>query len=491
MTASTTEPLIAAPLIADSSIAEPLINLSALNPRRGAGAAMRPPRSSQPSHRARAIPSVIGKYRIERVLGEGATSTVYLGHDDFAKRPVAVKLIHFDRLAEINAGILRRLLATEASLIGKLRHPHIVQIFDAVLEAHRGYLVMEYVAGPTLERFCAKDAALEPDRVAHLMFKCSRALAFAHSRGVIHRDIKPANLLLAGPREVKISDFGTAMQISAESTVISGVGSPAYMSPEQVRDDPVTHQTDIYSLGVVMYQLLAGHLPFQASNHYGLMYQIAHGTPTPFSHLRPDLPAAIGRIVHRAIARDLTERYAQWSDFSTDLATLFKTAAFATNEVGDSEKFSRLRNLPFFVEFEDSDLWEVVGLSVWHEVVGDRQLLSDGEPGDFFCIIADGEVKVTKHGTVLSVLTTGDCFGEMAYLQPQAMQRRNADVISITPTSVVIIPTDALKRASTRCHHRFDAAFIRLLVTRLNFANERLISTNTTASSLTIQLGRD
>ena len=416
----------------------------------------------------------IGKYRIERVIGEGSTSTVYLCRDDFAKRQVAVKLIHFDRLADINARILRRLLATEASLIGKLRHPHIVQIFDAVLEAERGYLVMEYVPGNTLERFCAQGSLLAPDSVAHLMFKCSRAMAFAQSRGVIHRDIKPANLLLAGKRGIKISDFGAAMHIAAEATIVTGVGSPAYMSPEQVRAQEVTHQTDIYSLGVVMYHLLTGHLPFKAGNYYGLMYQFVHGSPTPIATLRPDLPEQIGRIVHRAIARDLTERYATWAAFSVDLATLFETATFATHEVGDSEKFMRLRELPLFADFDDSELWEVVSFSVWHDVEAERQLVADGEEGEFFCIVAQGQVKVTKRGTLLSTLNAGDCFGEMAYLQINAGNRRSADVFSVQPTRVVIIPTKDLQRASMACRHRFDAAFIRLLVERLNVANVRL-----------------
>ena len=206
----------------------------------------------------------IGKYEVQGKLGEGATSTVYLAHDPFSDRQVAVKVIFPEVLKDREQGRqYRHLLMNEASLAGKLIHPHIVQIFDAVLDDDESYIVMEYVAGGTLEQFCQPDNLLPLNRLAEMIFKCTRALEYAYRQGITHRDIKPANILLTGTGggDIKISDFGAALQTRDQTqTQVSGVGSPAYMSPQQVREMPLTHQTDIYSLGVVMYQLLTGRL---------------------------------------------------------------------------------------------------------------------------------------------------------------------------------------------------------------------------------------
>ena len=157
---------------------------------------------------------------------------------------------------------------------------------------------MEYVDGGTLEPFCAPDHLLPVDKTVEIVFKCTRALEFAHKMGITHRDIKPANILYAGETDVKISDFGAALIASGDSTQVSAIGSPAYMSPQQVKEHPLDHRTDIYSMGVVMYHLLTGRLPFQASNNFSLIYQITNVEPPPPSSLRPGDPAGARR--HRA-----------------------------------------------------------------------------------------------------------------------------------------------------------------------------------------------
>lgn len=424
--------------------------------------------------------NAIGKYRVIRPIADGSTSTVYLCRDEFADRDVAVKVVHLDRLQPAKERVFRRLLLTEASLAGRLEHPHIVRIYDAVLEERLGYVVMEYLDGGTLEPFTSAERLLDPKAVVRLAFKCARALEFAAGAGVIHRDIKPANILVAAapPQapelDIRISDFGSALHASADGTVVTGIGSPAYMSPEQVRDDEITHQTDIYSLGVVMYQLLSGQLPFQAANSYGLMYQIAHGEAPALGKLRPELPASLGRIVHRAMERDLSKRYATWDEFSGALAALFEHPSLRSSAVGDSEKFTLLRWLPFFRDFPDAQLWEALRFCSWQELDAGRRILADGSEGDFFCVIAAGEVKVTKRGKLLNVLRAGDCFGEMAYLQPALHTVRTADVSTTEPTLVATIHTPDLRRASDACQHCFDQAFMRLLVDRLDLANRRL-----------------
>ena len=235
----------------------------------------------------------LGKYPILREIGSGATSRVYLARDPFADREVAIKVFLFDPHADPHSErMLHKAFVAEASLAGKLNHPHIVDILDAVVEPDHSYLVMEYVPGETLEAHADVSTLLPLNKVVEIIFKCIRALEYAFQHGVIHRDIKPGNILLSQYGETKVGDFGASFQqrLGHETTQITGVGSPAYMSPEQVRMEALTHQTDIYSLGVTMYRLLTGRLPYQASTQAALTYAILNAVPPCPATLRPDLP---------------------------------------------------------------------------------------------------------------------------------------------------------------------------------------------------------
>jgi serine/threonine protein kinase len=420
----------------------------------------------------------IGKYPVVRKLGEGATSEVYLCTDSFNLRDVAIKVAFPESFEDPSRGrVYRKLFLTEAKLAGKLQHPHICQIYDAVADERLNYIVMEYVDGGTLEKYCGPDALLPVERVVEIAFKCTRALEFAHKLGVTHRDIKPANILHTGETDVKISDFGAALIASQhETTQVAGVGSPAYMSPEQLKDQPLDHRTDMYSMGVVMYHLLAGRLPFQAANNFTLIYQITNLEPEPPSAFRPGIPAAVEAIVRRAMAKDVARRYATWSDFSDDLASAYRSEHFGarkSQEFADSDRFETLRRLPFFEHFSDAELWEVARISTWRHASAGEALMKEGEPGDFFCILAQGEVQVTKRGRLLNTLRAGEPFGEMAYLSRKE-HARGADVTVAADASIISVPTRSLNQASEACRHKFDRAFMEILVERLAAANLRL-----------------
>ncbi|MBK7023870.1 MAG: protein kinase [Sulfuritalea sp.] len=435
-----------------------------------------------------AIPERIGKYEIRSKLGEGATSIVYLGYDNFAEREVAVKAIFPEVLRDKERGKLyRNLLMTEASLAGKLMHPHIVQIFDAVVSEDQSYIVMEYVKGGTLEPFCNPSTLLPVDRLVEIVFKCTRALDYAFRAGITHRDIKPANILLVNSGDsddrvsgdIKISDFGAAMMSSGEQTrtQVSGVGSPAYMSPQQVRDLALNHQTDIYSLGVVMYQLLTGRLPFQSTSNYGMIYQICNTDPPPPSTFRTDMPASLDAVVARAMQKEIAARYQTWEEFSHDLAQSFRNKQLSAQSQAfpDSEKFEALRALPFFNEFSDVNLWEVVRFSRWEEVAAGTVIMRDGERGDFFAFLLDGELTVSKSGHSLGKLLAGECFGEMAIIR-RGEHTRGADVVTQTTTRVVTISARALMHASDACRMHFYQGFLDVIAGRLADANARLAS---------------
>jgi len=422
----------------------------------------------------------IGKYEIVRPLGEGSTAVVYLGRDPFAQRDVAIKVAFPEILKDPERGKLyTHLFLNEASLVGKLLHPHIVQIYDAVVAEDLSYIVMEYVPGGTLENFCSAGRLLPPERVVEIAFKCTRALDFAFRLGITHRDIKPANILCAAVDrgDIKISDFGAAITGSANTTQISGIGSPAYMSPQQVREQPLDHRTDIYSLGVVMYQLLCGQLPFQASTNYNMIYQIINIDPTPPSSLRDGIPAFLDDIVARAMAKDVEARYPTWEAFGHELAQAFRSHELKVPAQGfsETEKFDSLRALPFFRDFSDVELWEILRFSRWRRVSPGEPIMHDGERGDYFCFLVEGELKVTKGGRILNLLTAGECFGEMAVISKES-QTRGADVVALTEAKIVTVKGEALRQASEACRMHFYQAFLEVLASRLSLANARLAS---------------
>ncbi|HEX7810499.1 MAG TPA: serine/threonine-protein kinase [Burkholderiales bacterium] len=416
----------------------------------------------------------IGKYEIIRELGRGATSAVYLANDAFANRQVAIKLVRADALGDKEHGKrFNKLFLTEASLAGKLSHPHIAAIYDAVSDEQGSYLVMEFVAGGTLEPFTQPAGLLPIDRVIEIIFKCCKALDYAHRHGIIHRDIKPANILLSGESDIKISDFGAALTLAAETTQVSGIGSPAYMSPEQLQESSLNHQTDIFSLGVVMYQLLTGALPFKATNNYSMVYQIINVDAPPPSLLRPDVPVAVDSIVKRSLEKDISRRFATWEEFAQALADTFNNLQKPEEVVPEAEKFNTLRKLEFFNTFSDVDLWQVMRISNWVRYSSGSSVIQEGDIGMSFFVMAAGEVKITKQGKLLNILKIGECFGEMAYLGKRQFQR-TASVAAVNDITVIEISSDSLAQATESCKHAFNAAFLELLVGRLEAANTRL-----------------
>jgi len=416
----------------------------------------------------------VGKYQIVKELGHGATSTVFLALDPFNNQQVALKVFDAEVMRHSASGkAFRKLLLTEASLAGKLSHPHIVKIYDAVLEGDVNYMVMEYIEGETLELYGEVDHLLGLGRVAEIIYKCCKALEYAQYQGIIHRDIKPANILIRGESDIKISDFGAAVIETQQTTQVSGVGSPAYMSPEQIKELTLTHQTDIYSLGVTMYRLLTGKLPFDAANNYSMIYQIMNIDPPPPSTFRPEIPPALDAIVLRAMCKDTAHRYQSWDEFARDLVAFISYNVPQQEQIYDTEKFDTVRALPFFRDFNDVELWEVLRISEWHKVRKEEPILKEGEEGQNFYIIASGSVRIVKQGRLISLLHKGDCFGEMAHLSGKNA-KRSTDVLAKTDVKLIEIDPAVLALASPNCRYQFSEAFLHMLVRRLAVANTRI-----------------
>lgn len=423
----------------------------------------------------------IGRFEITAELGEGATSKVFLGQDPFAHRKVAIKVIFPAALKSGEEGVIyKNMFLNEAALAGKLVHPHIAQIYDAVVEDQFSYIVMEYVEGGTIEKFCKVENLLDPAAIAEIVFKCVRALSFAHSKGLTHRDIKPGNILHSGKANIKLADFGLAIDRSSDRTVVAGLGSPAYMAPELLAGlAEASEKTDIYALGVVMYHLLGGRLPFLAPNTASMTYQIVHTDPEPPSKHRPGISPEIDAIVLRAIARDAATRYQNWDEFGQDLVQSWKQELKLQEdrEAPDTVRFVTMRALSFFKDFPEEELWEVMRISKWAMFPAGTVLVKEGDIGDASFVIVGGFVQVTRGAHKLNALTIGDCFGEMSYLA-QRDNPRSATVTTTTDCIVMKISAADLRGASPYCRMLFDQQFVRVLIDRLDAANKQLAATN-------------
>jgi predicted Ser/Thr protein kinase len=254
----------------------------------------------------------LGRYQLEREIGRGAMGVVYLGRDTAINRMVAIKAIPLAaefsdaELVEARARFFR-----EAETAGRLNHPNIVTIYDVGEERGLAYIAMEYLKGRHLSDYAKSNNLMEPRKLLEIVSRTAEALGFAHKQQVVHRDIKPANLMYDPATDVlKITDFGIARLSGAGSTRTGIVlGTPSFMSPEQLEGRTVTGHSDLFSLGVSLFQLLTGQLPFTADSMTGLMQQIAEAPHPPLRAFRPDLPACVESVIDRALAKNPEARY--------------------------------------------------------------------------------------------------------------------------------------------------------------------------------------
>lgn len=421
-------------------------------------------------------PEMIGKYRVIREIGRGATSHVYLAEDAFHERRVAIKVVKSAGDADDDLQRrYQRVFMNEAALAGRLNHPHIAAIYDAATDDTMSYIVMELVDGGTLEQYCDPATLLPLERVVEILFKASVALDYAHRQGVIHCDIKPANILISGTSDIKVSDFGASYFGQAQHTFLTGVGSPAYMSPEQVQERQVNHQTDIYSLGVVMYQLLTGRLPFQGSSRASLLYQVVNIEPPPPSQFRHGISGELDSIVMRALAKSRDDRYPHWIDFSRDLAQAFQNVSLPEDPVSDMEKFTAVRKLGLFQDFRDVDLWEMLRVARWSRIETGQFILREGESAAGFFVLTRGIVEVSRQGRILDTLEAGHCFGDILYFEsPSGL--RTTTIRTAAPCLAMEVPFEALRLASDALQMQFSRAFMRILVDRLEKRELRIVS---------------
>jgi len=419
------------------------------------------------------IPITINGYQLVRELGRGATATVYEArHPDFPD-PVAVKHIRFGDDSgdggEMNRRLLK-LLRAEESVARRLTHPNIIKFHKVVIEPEQAYTVMEYFPGTTLERYCSFEHRLPVHRVIGIVFKCCMALDYAFRQGIVHRDIKPANILVNENDDVRITDFGLALnidkRIEADSTFIMGVGSPAYMSPEQVKNYPLNQKTDLYSLGVVLFHLLSGRLPFRAANPAQLVYKIINADPPLVSHLNPDVSEQMNMVIRKAMEKDLYSRYKNGAEFAKDLSAVRYKIVDEDEVRFDTSRFSVLRRQAFFTEFDDVELWEVLRIGIWRSVPGYVRLIREGDTLQRFGVLLEGRVELSIVGRRVMELGPGTIFGELAWLD-RIHHRQPMSIVSLEPLTYLEINPAALELATEEVQEVFRREVASVVAHRL------------------------
>ena len=427
--------------------------------------------SMPPGGDMRASPTRIGSWEIMGILGRGASATIYLGRELFPKRDVAIKLYDHHHLNDDDRKLFRSLFLKETLLARRLTHPNITQVYDAATDDERAYIVMEYAKEGSLDRFCTPETVLEPEHIARLLEQSCDALSYAHANGVVHRDLKPANILMGADGEAKVSDFGVAFtNLQFDTTRQMVVGSPAYMAPEQLEGKPASMQSDIYSLGIVLYKMLAGALPFPADTPAALMTRILLGNLPAPSKARADINPLLDTIFARATARDPALRYATWEDFAADLRTVASPGGLASTA---QARVELLGSLPFFHDFTPAELGEVEPMGRWFDVRAGNQLVREEDPGYSFFVLMRGQMRVTRGGTLLAIRGSGEVLGETSFLR-RSGAKRFSTLTAVTDCAVIEIDPDVLWLASPEVTRKFHLAFLNVMADRLIHAESAL-----------------
>jgi len=415
----------------------------------------------------------VGKYDVQKLLGKGATGTVYLAKDTFSGKEVALKTIEPEVFRDPEFGtVYRSQFLNEASLAGKLRHPHIVAILDAVVESDSGYIAMEIVSGGDLAQFVKPDKLLPVEDVLQIGFKCCGALDYAFAQGIVHRDIKPANIMIVQGTDVKIADFGAAFLRKSQAVQTAAMGSPFYMSPEQIEGKELTLHSDMYSLGVVLYELLTGKRPFVADTLDGLVKKILTESPAPPSSLRKGLPKDIDMAMLKLLGKRPEHRFATWNELALELSRL-GALVLPPEAIPDSEKFVSLKRVAILSALSDAEIWELARAGKWSRVPRATNIVKENEIGTSFFFAAKGEVKIVRSGRLINMVGAGEFFGDMAYIWGGELPR-HATADAMTDLLMAEFEVAAMEKMSTAGQLHLTRALTRNVVDRLAMANQRL-----------------
>lgn len=415
------------------------------------------------------MPPKLGKYQLRGELGRGACGVVYLGVDPFVERDVAVKVA---RVGDEQAA--KDEFFKEARAAGRLQHPHIVSLFDAGVEDDLCYLVMEYIDGDTLHPHAHnRNRRLPTDEVIDIIFKCAKALGYAHGSGVLHLDIKPGNIMMRDDGVAKIMDFSIAQvnepgRAQANETM---AGSPLYMSPEQVNMDTLTPAADLYALAAVMFRLLTHEPPYQATDIDGLFHKIVNAPVPRLRQYRPDLPSELEAFLLQAMAKRPDKRFASGDQMAAAMVRLQDRLRYSDAQIKRRESRDSLRNLRFFDSFSEAQIDEILAASQMLTFAPGDVIVREGETDNAFYILAKGEAKVEKAGTHILTLDRGDCFGEIGFL---VATTRTATVSAASSCLTIKVNATLMDQLSVDTQLRYYKKFVETLIYRLSLTSAKL-----------------
>lgn len=391
------------------------------------------------------IPDIkkVDRYEIVRPIGRGGFAVVYLGRDPYINRSVALKVSETEDASK-KTGALSRLFK-EAEAAGALIHQNIVTIYDAGMHDELCYIAMEYVEGTTLYRHCLPEELLPLAKAIEIVIKVCHGLDFAHQRGVIHRDIKPSNILLGDHGEIKIADFGLACFAELASQEKRTVGTPSYMPPEQVMGKGSSPQSDLFSLGVILYQLACGQKPFDAQSSLEMRHKIASEPHIPLLQRNPELPPRLAEIIDRALAKKPEDRYRSGFEFARELEAMLLGACPIEGALG--EKITQLRTLRFFEDFTDEEIAKLLTIGTWLSHKKDEVIIRENERGSSFFVIASGSANALIETKKVGSMDRGDCFGEMSFLLQRSrsatiVANDECQLLRLSPEKIDILPKE-------------------------------------------------
>ena len=409
----------------------------------------------------------IGKYQLDKVIHQGKYRTIYKAFDPFLERDVAIKVSQFpdDHQGEENSQQLRNSFFLETRAVGQLQHPNIVAVYDAGVGDRQTFIVMEYIEAKSLASIMNATGKIPVSKAVDIAFKCCKALEYAHSKNIVHRDIKPANILITEDGNVKIVDFGVAKVRSEIDTFSSGLfGSPLYMSPEQIEEQEVGPSTDLYALGVVLYEMLTGGRMFEADNVHTLMYKILHEKPRPLSSFDIDHAEKVQPIIDQVLEKRQDQRYPAAADFASAIRSIDVALRYEESEIIKGVNAEQAGALGFFRDFDQKQISEFVDLATWLRIKKDETILSAGEIDQTFYVIVGGKANVYKNNELVNTLGEGDCFGEVGLLRNE---NSSSSIKAGNDMLLMKLTTSDLDKMSTTLQAQFYKTIAHSIVQRL------------------------
>ncbi len=421
------------------------------------------------------VPEKIAKYEVHEEVGRGSCGVVHRAYDPFVAREVALKIAFSDQSNLDPEKTLQysHEFFSEAHAAGKLSHPNSVSLYDAGEKEGFRYIVMEYVKGYTLLDHIEKPALhLTLEQKVDAIFRCCKALSYAHKLGVVHRDIKPSNIMRTEDGETKIMDYSIATIMEGHSIDPDKIiGSPTYMSPEQILKKGVGRHSDLYSLGAVAYHLISGRRPFDGTEIKQVMLDVVHKPAVELKKLDSTIPSFLSDIIAKAMSKDPADRFASCQEFAEQLTRAFNILRYQERRIAQLENRDTLKSLDFFKDFSDDEVEEIIGKSEFISFAKNDHIVKEGDIDQAFYILARGEVQIEKSNKPLATLQQGDCFGEVGFLSDHkrtASVKANSDVLVLKINSISI---DALSADAQLSYYK---AFTEILIYRLLMTSAKL-----------------